>query len=110
MENGQEQEKTEKKGKFALYIYDSSLDVARQWYKRDNCKSISEFIEKAIWYLLLFNSYTESFFGLPTITAVSWKTELYWCIFTSYKKQTRTENAFRPSEELLWICLCQGQR
>ena len=41
--------KTEdKKRKFALYVRDSSLDVARQWYEHDNCASISEFIEKAI--------------------------------------------------------------
>lgn len=41
--------KTEdKKKKFALYVRDSSLDVARQWYEQDNCASISEFIEKAI--------------------------------------------------------------
>ena len=41
--------KTEdKKRKFALYVHDSSLDVARQWYEHDNCASISEFIEKAI--------------------------------------------------------------
>lgn len=57
MENGQEQEKTEKKSKFALYIYDSSLDVARQWYTRDDCKSISEFIEKAV---LFYGGYVAS--------------------------------------------------
>ena len=38
----------DKKKKFALYIHDSALDVARQWYARDNCASISEFIEKAV--------------------------------------------------------------
>lgn len=57
MENSQEQEKTEKKTKFALYIYDSSLDVARQWYTRDDCKSISEFIEKAV---LFYGGYVAS--------------------------------------------------
>ena len=47
--NGMEKEKTEdRKRKFALYIRDSSLDVARQWYEQDNCASMSEFIEKAI--------------------------------------------------------------
>ena len=40
--------KEDKKNKFALYIHDSVLDIARQWYERDNCSSISEFIEKAI--------------------------------------------------------------
>ena len=38
----------EKKKKFALYIHESSLDIARQWYEQDDCLSISEFIEKAI--------------------------------------------------------------
>ncbi len=41
-------ENKDKKNKFALYIKDSSLDVARKWYKEDNCSSISEFIEKAV--------------------------------------------------------------
>ena len=40
--------KENKKNKFALYIHDSVLDIARQWYERDNCKSMSEFIEKAV--------------------------------------------------------------
>jgi hypothetical protein len=44
-----EEERTEeKKKKFALYIHESSLDIARQWYEQDNCSSISEFIEKAV--------------------------------------------------------------
>lgn len=38
----------DKKEKFALYVRNSALDVARQWYEKDNCASISEFIEKAI--------------------------------------------------------------
>ena len=40
--------KEDKKNKFALYVHDSVLDIARQWYERDNCSSMSEFIEKAI--------------------------------------------------------------
>ena len=40
--------KEDKKNKFALYIHDSVLDIARQWYERDNCSSMSEFIEKAV--------------------------------------------------------------
>ena len=40
--------KENKKNKFALYVHDSVLDIARQWYERDNCSSMSEFIEKAI--------------------------------------------------------------
>lgn len=38
----------ERKEKFALYIRKSTLDIVRQWHERDNCASLSEFIEKAI--------------------------------------------------------------
>ena len=38
----------ESKQKFALYIQDSVLDIARALYEQDNCRSISEFICKAI--------------------------------------------------------------
>ena len=37
----------ETKRKFALWIRESSLDMAKQLYKEDNCASQSEFIEKA---------------------------------------------------------------
>ena len=40
--------KEDKKNNVALYIHDSVLDIARQWYERDNCSSMSEFIEKAV--------------------------------------------------------------
>lgn len=43
-----EERNDDKKKKFALYIHESSLDIARQWYEQDNCSSISEFIEKAV--------------------------------------------------------------
>ena len=45
------------KKKFALYVNESTLDVARKWYVEDNCKSISEFIEKAI---LFYGGYVSS--------------------------------------------------
>ena len=38
----------ESKQKFALYIQDSVLDIARALYEQDNCRSVSEFICKAI--------------------------------------------------------------
>lgn len=38
----------DKRNKFALYIRDAVLEIAKQWYEADNCSSISEFIEKAI--------------------------------------------------------------
>jgi len=36
------------KHKFALYVSDEILDIARELYERDNCRSVSEFICKAI--------------------------------------------------------------
>ena len=36
------------KNRFALYISDETLDMARQWYEEDNCSSISDYIEKAV--------------------------------------------------------------
>ena len=32
------------KHKFALYIQDSVLDIAKDLYEKDNCRSVSEFI------------------------------------------------------------------
>lgn len=36
------------KNKFALWIYPETQELVKDWYKKDNCKSQSEFIEKAI--------------------------------------------------------------
>ena len=45
----EEQNRTDdKKHKFALYIKDSTLDIAKELYEKDNCRSVSEFITKAI--------------------------------------------------------------
>ena len=44
----EEIKKDDKKHKFALYIKDSTLDVAKELYEKDNCRSVSEFIAKAI--------------------------------------------------------------
>ena len=40
--------KDDKKHKVALYIKDSTLDIAKELYEKDNCRSVSEFITKAI--------------------------------------------------------------
>ena len=40
--------KKEVKHKFALWVKDSSMELAESQYKLDDCKSRSEFIEKAI--------------------------------------------------------------
>ena len=44
-ENMKEQDS---KHKFALYIQDSVLDIAKDLYEKDDCRSVSEFICKAI--------------------------------------------------------------
>ena len=38
----------ERKRKFALWIRESTVERARELYEEDNCKSMSEFMEKAI--------------------------------------------------------------
>ena len=57
------QEKNEKdqKHKFALYIKDSSLDIARELYEKDNCSCISEFIEKAVKDKKLYYLHSEAY-------------------------------------------------
>lgn len=41
-------QRKEPKRKFALWVRESTLDLAKGLYKDDNCSSRSEFIEKAI--------------------------------------------------------------
>lgn len=41
-------QRKEPKRKFALWVRESTLDLAKGLYKDDNCSSQSEFIEKAI--------------------------------------------------------------
>lgn len=51
------QSKKEAKRKFALWVKDSVIDLAKEQYKDDNCSSISEFIEKAI---VFYSGYVSS--------------------------------------------------
>ena len=62
----------DEKHKFALYIRDSSLEVARQWYDKDNCKSISEFIEKAILFYggFVASEYNDSYYPQIFVSTV----------------------------------------
>lgn len=47
--NNQESlKRKETKRKFALWVRESTLDRVRELYQEDNCKSQSEFIEKAV--------------------------------------------------------------
>lgn len=47
----------EPKRKFALWVQESTLDKVKELYKEDNCKSQSEFIEKAV---LFYTGYLAS--------------------------------------------------
>ena len=50
-----EKEKSkESKRKFALWVKESTLDLAKKHYKADNCSSQSEFIEKAILFYIRY--------------------------------------------------------
>lgn len=51
------QSKKESKRKFALWVKDSVIDLAKEQYKDDNCSSISEFIEKSI---VFYSGYVSS--------------------------------------------------
>lgn len=56
--NNQESfKRKEPKRKFALWVRESTLDKVKELYKEDNCKSQSEFIEKAV---LFYTGYLTS--------------------------------------------------
>jgi hypothetical protein len=78
---------SEDKHKFALYIRDSSLEVARQWYQKDNCRSISEFIEKAI---LFYGGYVAS----------EYNDDYYPQIFVSTVKSALKSTEFQLNKQL----------
>lgn len=45
----------ENKRKFALWAYDETFKRIEQLYKEDNCRSRSEFIEKAVNFTVVFD-------------------------------------------------------
>ena len=45
----------DKKERFHFRVNEATLDVAKKWYKEDNCTTINEFIEKAIHSQIQFN-------------------------------------------------------
>lgn len=57
----------EPKRKFALWIRESSLDMAKEFYPKDNCSSQSEFIEKAIIFYCGYLSSGEHNQYLPSV-------------------------------------------
>lgn len=52
-----EEEKQEVKRRFQLWIKPSTLNLAEQFYRQDNCASKSEYIEKAV---LFYSGYLSS--------------------------------------------------
>lgn len=66
-------ENMEEKRKFALWAKDSTLQMAKKLYKEDNCKSQSEFIEKAIIFYAGYLSSNKNDEYLPNIITSSLK-------------------------------------
>jgi hypothetical protein len=58
-------EENENKKKFPLWMYPETRKLVADWYKRDNCQSQSEFIEKAIRFYCGYISAEEGVRFLP---------------------------------------------
>lgn len=58
-------EEAKNKTKFPLWIYPQTRKLVTDWYKRDNCQSQSEFIEKAIKFYCGYISAEEGVRFLP---------------------------------------------
>lgn len=66
-------EQKEEKRKFALWARESTLKLAKELYKSDNCQSRSEFIEKAIIFYAGYISSNKNDEYLPNIITSSLK-------------------------------------
>lgn len=66
-------EQKEEKRKFALWARESTLKLAKELYKSDNCQSQSEFIEKAIIFYTGYISSNKNDEYLPNIITSSLK-------------------------------------
>ena len=66
-------ENMEEKRKFALWAKDSTSQMAKKLYKEDNCKSQSEFIEKAIIFYAGYVSSNKNDVYLPNVITSSLK-------------------------------------
>lgn len=98
--NAEMEEQTEvkeKKEKFALYITPSVLDLARQWYEKDNCSSMSEYICKAIQHYSGYVANEKNLNYLPGIVISTLKS----IIKDSDNRQNR--NLFRIAVELSMV-------
>lgn len=62
-----ETNRKEHKRKFALWIRESTLDLTKDFYPKDNCTSQSEFIEKAIIFYCGYLSSGEHNKYLPSV-------------------------------------------
>ena len=58
-------DETKNKKKFPLWMYPETRKLVSDWYKRDNCQSQSEFIEKAIRFYCGYISAEEGVRFLP---------------------------------------------
>ena len=66
-------ENMDEKRKFALWAKDSTLQMAKKLYKEDNCKSQSEFIEKAFIFYAGYVSSNKNDVYLPNVITSSLK-------------------------------------
>lgn len=63
----------EVKRKFALWIKESTLDMVQNIYEEDNCRSRSEFIEKAIIFYVGYLSSNDNSQYLPNVVTSTLK-------------------------------------
>ena len=63
----------ELKRKFALWIKNSTLDLVEEHYKKDNCISKSEFIEKAVVFYTGYLSANENGKYIPNVVTSTLK-------------------------------------
>ncbi len=67
------QNRKEPKGRFALWIKDSTLNLVKKLYESDNCSSQSEFIEKAILFYAGYLSAEDNKSYLPNVVTSTLK-------------------------------------
>ena len=90
--NNQESlKRKEPKRKFALWVRESTLDRVKELYQEDNCKSQSEFIEKAVLFYTgyLISERNKSYLSpIITSTLKSIVAEFHWnaCVENASKK------------------------
>lgn len=63
----------ENKKKFALWVYPDTLEKVAEFYRKDNCESKSEFIEKAVQFYIGYLTSDDKKSFLPSIVTSTLK-------------------------------------